>query len=112
MDALYSFLALVTGLILRLGVPILVTVAIVYALHRLDARWQAEAELKARKPPVEKEECWEIKNCPQDRMVNCIAFGSPEPCWQVHRLHNGYLREECLTCVVFRSAPTPAHLHA
>jgi hypothetical protein len=34
--------------VLRLGVPILVTVAIAYGLRRLDAKWQAEAEAEAK----------------------------------------------------------------
>lgn len=34
--------------VLRLGVPLLITVAIAYGLHRLDAKWQAEAEAEAK----------------------------------------------------------------
>lgn len=34
--------------ILRLGVPLLITVAIAYGLRRLDAKWQVEAEAEAK----------------------------------------------------------------
>ena len=44
MEGFYTALIVIGFFILRLGVPLLLTAAICYGLHRLDARWQAEAE--------------------------------------------------------------------
>lgn len=44
MDGLTNVLLIVALFILRLGVPVLITVAIGYLLMRLDAKWQAENE--------------------------------------------------------------------
>src|SRR5574341_2476234 len=106
MDTLTMSLALCTGLLIRMAIPIAITVVLVYFLRKLDARWQAEAQLQPL--PVQKPECWKIKDCPPEQQNNCIARTSPLPCWQVFRLPNGYLREECLTCKVFHDAPIPS----
>jgi hypothetical protein len=40
--------------------------------------------------------------------IKTRAAASGKPCWQIHRLSNGYLREACLDCEVFINAPAPA----
>jgi hypothetical protein len=76
-----AVLVLLTGFFVRLVLPILVTALVVLALRALDQRWQMEAG----------------KNHNQDDL----------PCWQKNRLPNGYLKEECLGCDEFLSAPIP-----
>lgn len=44
MEGMSNSLMIVLLFVLRLGVPLLITLAIGYALGRLDAKWQAEAE--------------------------------------------------------------------
>ncbi len=44
MESLPNVLPLIVMFVLRLGVPLLITVAIAYGLKRLDTKWQAEAE--------------------------------------------------------------------
>ena len=111
MGSVDTILVLATGLLLRLALPIGLTIFVIYMLRRLDARWQLEAEQMPAQP-LEPEKCWEIKNCPPEQLTTCAAYGSNEPCWQMHRLQNGYLREECLTCEVFERAPIPVHAPA
>ena len=106
MENLTSLFAILTGLLLRLALPIAGTVLLVYILRKLDAHWQAEAELVPA--PSEKVECWKIKGCSEEQCRNCIGAASPLPCWQVHRLPNGYLQEKCISCEVFINAPIPA----
>jgi len=106
METITSLLAILAGLLVRLAVPIAGTAILIYFLRKLDARWQAEARLQPL--PVQKPECWKIKGCPPADRKNCAAASSPLPCWQVYRLPNGYLHEDCLTCDVFRDAPLPA----
>jgi hypothetical protein len=106
MKTILILLALITGLLVRLAIPILVTALLIILLRRLDAHWQKEAHLPVL--PVPKPECWKVKGCRPDQRANCIGAKSPLPCWQAFRLPNGYLREECLTCKVFTEAPAPA----
>lgn len=105
MEILTSILTIIAGLFLRLALPILGTGILIYLLRKLDARWQAESQLEA--VSAQKVECWKIKGCSPEQQRNCIAAASSLPCWQVQRLPNGYLREECVSCNVFISAPIP-----
>jgi len=105
METITSLLAIITGLLIRLAIPIAVTALMIYFLRKLDRRWQSEARLPVL---VEKQKCWEVKNCTPEQIKNCEAGQSPLPCWQFRRLPNGYLREECISCEVFRKAPIPA----
>jgi hypothetical protein len=102
-----TILALGAGLILRLGLPIALTILAIALLRRLDARWQSEA---GRYPVQLATPCWEIKNCTPEQRTACSARESGQPCWQTRRLANGYLREECLTCEVFEQAPVPVRM--
>jgi hypothetical protein len=106
MDAINAFLAIMAGLLVRLALPIAITVFLVALLRHMDARWQQEAELFATQP-VEKVKCWEIKGCPSDQREACEGARSEKPCWQALRLDNGDLRGACLDCEVFRHAPVP-----
>ncbi len=104
--------ALITGLLLRIGIPILLTGGLVYLLSQMDARWQKQAmQQQAPKASTEQLPCWVQKGCsPGQKVAACPASKSTEPCWQVFRQSNGYLAEKCLDCEVFRNAPalTPA----
>ena len=105
MESWTAFLALVVGLMLRLVIPIGITCVVIYFLRKLDDRWQAEASQQAA--AVSKPECWKIKECPPEQRDYCIGFSSPLPCWQAFRKPNGHLKEECLSCKVFRDARVP-----
>jgi len=105
METIISLLAVAAGLLLRLAIPIALTVILIIVLRRLDASWQAETQLQPL--PAQKTLCWKIKRCSREQRKNCPAASSPLPCWQVYRLPNGYLREECLSCKVFVDAPVP-----
>ncbi len=105
METITSILALLTGLLIRLAVPIVLTVILIFLLRKLDARWQKEAQFPAL--AVQKPECWKVKGCSPEQIARCTAAKSPLPCWQITRLPNGYLREECLTCDVFIQTPMP-----
>ncbi len=104
-----EFYALFTGLLLRIGIPILFTGGLVYLLSRMDARWQKEA-IQQKNPISEsgQEPCWNQKGCSPEEVLACPVAKSTEPCWQVFRQSNGYLAQKCLDCQVFRNAPIPA----
>jgi len=106
METLPSFLVVLIGLLVRLAIPIAGTCILVYLLRKLDAHWQAEAQLPAK--PAPNIECWNIKGCSPARRKKCVAASSQLPCWQVFRQPNGYLQENCISCEVFVNAPIPA----
>ncbi len=109
MEPLAGALAIVAGLLLRLGVPLAVTAGAIWALRRLDARWQAEAERAPLQTPVVLgERCWEFRHCPPERVVSCPAYlDQSMPCWQKLRDQNGNLQECCLACQLFQRARVP-----
>jgi hypothetical protein len=96
-------LAVLTGLAVRLMIPILVTVLVVLVLTRLDRRWQTQGTTTASQ--VRKPSCWDMKHCSIEQRKACAGFKSKAPCWQAFRLANGYLDEKCLGCPVFAAAP-------
>jgi len=106
METIISLGALITGLLIRLAIPIALTALLIVFLRKLDAHWQTEAQLP--QPVIQNIECWKIKRCTPEQRRNCMALNSSLPCWQAHRLPNGYLREVCLSCKVFIEAPMPA----
>jgi hypothetical protein len=111
MQWINSTLAVLIGLLLRLAIPIVITLLAVYILHKVDVRWQEEAAQMPAPEDVEKPLGRNIKNCPVEKKSGFISLNSAEPCWQTHRLDNGYLPEECLDCQVFHQAPIPSPVH-
>lgn len=107
METVIALLAVITGFVLRFGIPIAITAVAVYFLCRLDARWQAEAETEASLPVVEKPQCWKVMNCTPEMRASCPGYLSEAPCWQARRKENGYLLDKCLECDIFRNAPIP-----
>lgn len=106
MNALTAILAVLVGIALRLLVPLALTALVVFLLQRLDARWQAEAEREKNMLLSGEPVCWKEQGLSAREMSLRLAKGE-RPCWQSCRLPNGHLREECLSCEVFREAPAP-----
>jgi len=94
------------GLLLRLGIPIAVTAAVLGILYLLDKRWQKQALTLPVAPSGTP--CWEVKGCTEEAKKNCPAVAQPKiPCWYVFRTKDGVMKEACLECRVFRRAPVP-----
>jgi hypothetical protein len=114
MNENYSLLAILIGLAARLVLPLAITMIAVYFLRKLDAYWQKQAEEELSRP-AEEPQIWDLKDCPIEKRSANPAATSSQPCWQSHRLSNGYLSDDCLSCEIFRDAPvrvTHAHVHA
>lgn len=111
METIYTLIAFVGGILIRFGIPLIITLVAIYLLRRLDAHWRAEAQQKPVYEPTELPHCWEIKGCSPEKRAQCEGFvhAGEQPCWQTYRAENGYLKEACLDCSVFRSAPIPHH---
>lgn len=56
MDGLLQVAVIVGMFILRLGVPLLITLLVAYWLRRLDGRWEAEARARQETEPTVTEE--------------------------------------------------------
>ena len=110
MDSNMAIYAVITGVTLRLAIPIGITAIAVYFLRRLDTRWKVEAEQQLQLPVVEKPKCWEAHDCSEEMRANCKGCQSEQPCWQAFRKENGYLKDACLGCDVFRKAPIPVKI--
>jgi hypothetical protein len=110
METFSPVLIVLIGVLLRFGLPILVTVLFVYFLRRMDARWQEEARQQMSISPklVPQTPCWEVNHCAPEKRLMCQAFINPEiPCWQQFRSPDGLLRETCLGCRVYQTAAVP-----
>jgi hypothetical protein len=102
--------ALLIGIMIRFGLPILITALVVWTLKRLDARWQAEIDERRIQSmegvAIQEIKCWELQNCLEEERGDCVAFQNPAiPCWQHFRNGQGELREDCLECEIFRITP-------
>jgi hypothetical protein len=105
-----AFVLFLLGTLLRIGIPVAVTILVIALLRRLDRRWQKQ-NLALPVVAAGTRPCWEIKGCSEEKRKGCAAAAKPDvPCWQVFRSKNGTLRENCLGCDVFRQAPVPVHI--
>jgi len=104
MPSLEHILSLIAGLLIRIGLPVTVSLGILYALKKLDKKWQKE-QLSLPVIASGYEACWKVKNCPEDQRKACPAFQNPEvPCWQTFKATTGLLKDTCLDCGVFRNS--------
>lgn len=111
MDEFIAILVVITGFLLRLGIPVVVTAILVVALRRIDQRWQNDAEQNIQSETEHASlfsqfQCWITHNCPQENQDKCPAYlENNKPCWQVFRNGAGELRQKCLDCPVFSNVP-------
>lgn len=108
MDELITVLTMILGLLLRVAIPIAVTITFIKLLKWLDERWQQEAEEGATVVKVGNAGCWDINNCPAEQRAGCQAYANADkPCWQVFREKDGRLQERCIGCDIFKHTPVP-----
>ncbi len=90
-------------LLSRILIPLVLTALIVYWLHKLDLRWQAEAE-KERDLLLNKGiPCW-IEQGLSFEESRLRASAAEQPCWTAHHAPNGHMLEACIECEVYRFA--------
>jgi hypothetical protein len=104
-----STIALIMGLVLRIGIPLAMSALVFFLLKKLDEHWQNEARIQPI--AVLDKPCWEIKACPPEKYRNCRAAAKLNvPCWQTFRSKDGLMQEKCLGCEVFLTTPIPVRL--
>jgi len=93
----------ILGLIIRIGLPVILSIGILYVLKQLDKRWQKE-QFPLPVIASNYKACWKVNNCSDEKRKDCPAFQHPEvPCWQAVKSHTGLLKENCVGCNVFRN---------
>jgi hypothetical protein len=121
MDGVTEFIAIAGLMLLRVGVPLAVTGLITWGLHRLDARWQADAEARQAtaavsagrvqpaafmSPQAVSAPCWQLRNCSEAKRSGCAACAEPGlPCWMARLRSDGRLPAGCYGCALFRMRP-------
>jgi len=97
-------LTILVGIAIRLIIPISLTALLVFWLHRMDARWQAQAQKENALAQKGATPCWKQEGFSAEESAQRAAL-SETPCWQTNRSAEGHLMEACLACEVFRAAP-------
>lgn len=113
MDELTTIFIFFAGVLVRIGIPVALTVALIWVFGQLDARWKREAALHQGERPalasqVRNSGCWQYQGCSEENRKRCPAYAQLDmPCWQVFRKEDGRLKERCIGCQVFANAPVP-----
>lgn len=112
MHEAYLAMNFVLGVLLRVGVPLALTLVAALWLRRLDRRWQRDADEIRRavgsKSGLGVIRCWLLHDCAPERREACPAFLDQKiPCWQHFRDGQGRLAHRCLGCEVFRRWMAP-----
>ena len=105
-----EFYIILTGVLLRIAIPLLVLLGLALLLSRMDARWKRESLRQEKELSVVSNTqlvCWEIRGCSAEEKQNCPAAKSDEPCWQFFRQENGDFDPICVSCDVFLKAVPP-----
>jgi hypothetical protein len=93
--------------VLRIGVPLLITLMIGAWLKRL----LEEREEKPEAAPLKLgagQHCWDVKDSPETRQAKAVGAQRPDlPCWLALQVSGTGLKEICYTCPVF-AAHAPA----
>lgn len=109
MNELAITAAVILGILLRFGIPIVITFGFAWLLRKLDEKWRAEAEVEVSEAKYKTQQkallemwlqkpCWEVNNCPQEVLANCKAYQQSNlPCWEVFRA-NGNYSASCKEC--------------
>lgn len=103
MNELTPVFYMIVGVILRIGIPIGITLLLGWFLNRLDARWRAEAKqiqetMTNRTVPNSIQPCWEVMNCAPRMRENCPVNGNLGIlCWELFG-SNGNLQPKCQNC--------------
>ncbi len=95
--------------VVRIGIPIALTLAFGHWLERKLRPAEAPAETLdnaklARKPSnIIRLHCWDIKRCDGSRRAQCAACQHPElPCWLALQVDGNKVREQCFTCAFYK----------
>ena len=99
--------------VLRVGVPVAVTLALGYWLEKKlrppgeeKENMPVKVELMPRgqSPKIIQLHCWDVNRCEATQRTQCAASRHPDlPCWLSLQVEGYKIREECFTCRLYRA---------
>ena len=110
MDEFLVTVFLVSGILLRIAIPIGITIGASVLLRRLDKKWRDEADQQNKNLPSLvniwlENPCWETNECEETRRETCDAYQQESlPCWEVFQ-NNGHFQKQCKNCSYLEDLP-------
>jgi len=111
-DTLTQSLDVIFMFVVRIGIPIALTLLVGFWLEKRLAPPQESADKDGLKSKTARYtrtgniiqiHCWDLKRCEQSQRAQCAAFQHPDlPCWLAIQADGGKLREECFTCSLYK----------
>jgi hypothetical protein len=107
---LRDVLVLIYLFVLRLGVPLIVTLMFGSFLQHWLQQQDAKEAIARRQYDADAPCCWETKNCPESVRANCAAYHHPElPCWLALQVAGYGLKEQCYACPLYSTRRVAVH---
>ena len=103
-------LVVIAMFVLRVGVPIALTIILGKWLEKKLAPrdpTKEQSDMKIipprAKPRVIQIHCWDLKRCAPSVRAQCAAYTHPElPCWLALQADGGNVRAECFSCAFYK----------
>lgn len=107
---LLNTIFVLAGFLVRIGVPIAITLALGYWLEKklrpAEEKDDVVIELQrraAKSPKIIQLHCWDLHRCDAARRAACAAYEHPDlPCWLALQVEGAKVREECFTCALYK----------
>ncbi|MCL5951988.1 MAG: hypothetical protein M1132_09755 [Chloroflexi bacterium] len=98
------------GFLVRIGIPIAITLALGYWLEsKLSPAVEKDEQVELKRPAsrgpkvVNYPHCWELRHWDWARCAGCAACRHPDlPCWLALQVEGEKVREDCFTCALYR----------
>lgn len=95
--------------ILRIGLPLAVTLAFGYWLEKklnpqeIQIKKEARVTQSGKRGNIIHLHCWDVKRCEQAQRAQCAAYKHPElPCWLALQVEGDKINEQCFTCALYK----------
>ncbi len=97
------------GFLVRIAVPIAITLALGYWLEKKLSPAEEKDEVAqvkrstVKNPKIIQLHCWDLKRCPSTQRAACAACQHPDlPCWLALQVAGEEVREQCFTCALYK----------
>ena len=106
-------IVLVAMFIVRIGVPVAITLAFGYWLEKklrppeaekVEKTRRLELVARPRSSKIIQLHCWDFNRCDSSQRAQCAATQHPDlPCWLALQVEGGKVREDCFTCSLYKA---------
>lgn len=98
---------------MRIGVPVVVTLALGYWLERKLRPLEDQQNEKivnigtarrARSSKIIQLHCWDLNHCDATKRAECAAYQHPDlPCWLALQVSGDKVHEQCFSCALYKN---------